>query len=205
MFSNKKIINIIGIVFLITLCILSYSATFIILFFAICFLFIIIKFNKLFFSLVLICIYILLNTNYVNYDFIVKINNLANLTNTINLSSLTYLYGIESAINNILNSGLFGLGINMMGCDTLSLNINMKYFYENLLIELSRITSEGKVVNYNDGSFLLSKYFSEIGIFSILFIIILYLYPIYKLYLLIRNNKYSESFFNMLFVFFILI
>ena len=116
-----------------------------------------------------------------NEDLTLRVTDILFNPTNINLSSLVYLYGAEEAIINFQQSSWLGLGINMMGCDVDFQNYG---YYKNLLIVSGRILENGRVVNYNDGSFLLSKIVSEFGIFSLYFIFIIFLYPIIKLTLI---------------------
>ena len=72
-----------------------------------------------------------------------------------NLSSLVWLNGWSSAFDYLVNSNYFGVGFNLMGFGVDPSTIGA---YSDVIYEAS-----GGYLNYNDGSFLISKILSEAG------------------------------------------
>jgi hypothetical protein len=138
------------------------------------------------------------NSEYFYNDYLVKLNNIFNISDSLNLSALVYMYGLELLFYNSFISSGFGLGINMMGCDILG---NSLSYYGNQLFILDRVIDSGKLVNYNDGSFLFSKIISEFGFFGLLIIFLIYIYPIYKLFKLIKCEHKPNYIYKFLFIF----
>ena len=81
----------------------------------------------------------------------------------LNLSLLVYLNGWEMAKENLLLTNYLGLGLNRMGCNG---------SFEGVLGDAIEAIS-GSRLNFNDGSFLVSKVVSELGVFGILIIALL--------------------------------
>ena len=202
-FSNSSKNFYLAIFFLSFFLLFNYSATtFFLIFFTISIVFLlhIIKgklslLGLIFFIIPLIFIF---NSEYFYNDYLVKLNNIFNVGDSLNLSALVYMYGFELLFYNSFISSGFGLGLNMMGCDILG---NSLSYYGNQLFILDRVTDSGKLVNYNDGSFLFSKIISEFGFFGLLFIFLIYIYPIYKLFILIKCDYKPDFIYKFLFIF----
>jgi len=108
--------------------------------------------------------------------FFSRINGVINPHSAANLSSLVYLNGWLMAKENLISSGYLGLGINRMGCDPLP---------QTALSYVLNGTSNSRPLNYNDGSFIVSKMISEFGLFSVLILIWLF----YRLFSSIKDIK----------------
>lgn len=89
-----------------------------------------------------------------------------------NLSVLVYLNGWEIARENLVSSNYLGLGLNRMGC-----NGNFAGVFGDAIEQLS-----GSRLNFNDGSFLVSKVVSELGVLGIAVVAWLSSFVLYKLY-----------------------
>lgn len=76
----------------------------------------------------------------------------------LNLSSLVYRNGWESAIMDLKRSSGMGLGFNRMGCDPLPETATAE------ILEQLEVREQ----NFNDGSFVLAKMISEFGVFGLL-------------------------------------
>jgi hypothetical protein len=202
-FSNSSKNFYLAIFFLIFFLLFNYSATTFILTFitvSIVFLLYILKGKLSVLRLIyfIIPIIFILNSEYFYNDYLVKLNDIFIFGDSLNLSSLVYMYGFELLFYNSFISTGFGLGLNMMGCEILG---NSLSYYGNQLFILDRVTDSGKLVNYNDGSFLFSKIISEFGFFGLIFIFLIYIYPICKLLLLIQCNYEPNYIYKFLFIF----
>ena len=96
----------------------------------------------------------LLATNSGTLSRLEGIINFSDAGNSTNLSSLVYLNGWVAAFQYLRETNLLGVGFNLMGCEG-----GIQTEISSIIIELS-----GAYLNYNDGSFLMSKLISEIGI-----------------------------------------
>lgn len=95
-----------------------------------------------------------------NSDTLARLQGVMNSPSTgnnTNLSSLVYLNGWVAAFQYLSQTNLLGVGFNLMGCEG-----GMQTQISAIIIEVS-----GAYLNYNDGSFLMSKLISEIGIFVV--------------------------------------
>lgn len=91
-------------------------------------------------------------------DFMDRVTSLGNQSTDANVSSVVYVMGWELAIENLHNSGGWGLGFNRMGCEPRPVTDGVE------VLDLLGL-EDG---NYNDGSFLASKALSEMGYFAAL-------------------------------------
>ncbi len=89
---------------------------------------------------------------------LVRIRGILSLTEDSNISSLVYVNGWQMLFANLQATHWLGLGFNSMGCDPRTITPAMEF------LDLSNLGH----LNYNDGSFLLSKLGSELGIVGIL-------------------------------------
>ena len=119
--------------------------------------------RSLVFSIMKISVLFVLLTGLIFYssyaqEFTSRIEGLTTSNVSTNLSSLVYVNGWETAIQNFQNTAGVGLGFNRMGC------------------EPRPFTNTGSILsalqladyNYNDGSFIFSKLLSELGILGAL-------------------------------------
>jgi hypothetical protein len=198
-FSNKRYVVILGLAFGLYFFNKSSSTTFDLLMPISIICGLLVTFKSRLFKFILLIIflvvftYILLNS----IQFSARFSDLFSKSSNANLSSMVYSFGLESALNNFKVSFGFGLGFNMMGC---MIDGNYYNFFEETLKNAGRILGNGRVVNYNDGSFLFSKILSEFGFFSIHILFLMFLYPIYRIYF-IKNRLNIE----LRFIFLILI
>lgn len=101
-------------------------------------------------------------------DILIRVNDIIDLRPDSNLSSLVYANGwqlIESYLNSTHG---FGLGFNAMGCNPRAYTDITNW------LELIQLGDQ----NFNDGSFLFSKFSSEFGIIGIVFFITLTAYTL---------------------------
>ncbi len=146
--------------------ILSASATIFVMV-SLCFVVVILARSKKQFSLTLIFqlmlfllfIVILVQISPYAEELANRITGLVEIDISSNLSSLVYINGWETALQNLQGSNGIGLGFNRMGCDP------------------RPVTSTGDILNvlgladynFNDGSFIFSKLLSELGLIGIVF------------------------------------
>lgn len=168
MFFGNSIERIYVILLAFVLAAISYSSTLIILMVLISFPMLIkvasnVRLNRVL-LLTLFC-YCLAVTGYVlfaNHDeMLLRINDLLDLRPQSNLSSLVFANGWQLLQINLENSDGFGLGFNAMGCNPRA--------YTEISEWLAMIDREDQ--NYNDGSFLFSKFGSEFGYLGVLLFI----------------------------------
>jgi hypothetical protein len=163
--AKKKSDRVWGWVGFIAMTILSASATIFVMVLICIFVVILVRSKKIFtlrnfFQLILILIFFALmakNSPYVE-ELESRFNGLVEIDVSSNLSSLVYINGWETAFHNLQETNGIGLGFNRMGC-------------------IPRpVTNAGDILNllglndynFNDGSFILSKLISELGLFGIL-------------------------------------
>lgn len=98
-----------------------------------------------------------------------------------NLSSLVWLNGWSSAFDYLMNSNYFGVGFNLMG---FGVDPSVIGAYSDVIYEAS-----GGYLNYNDGSFLVSKVLAETGILGLLLLGYVLFYAFDKFKDLYKNRK----------------
>ena len=96
-----------------------------------------------------------------------------------NITNLTYKQGWEFIYVNLLNSKFFGIGYQMMGSEKMYLGETYK-----LIFDVTQ-TYSGK--NISDGSFVMSKFIVEFGIFGLL-VSLLYIKFIISFILRLKKN-----------------
>ena len=91
-----------------------------------------------------------------------------------NMSSMVYVNGWVQLNAYLSETNFFGLGFNNMGCNG---PIDTKYFH--YIYKMSDM-----YLNYNDGSFLISKFGSEFGLLGLLFLLssVLFVYKSFNAY-----------------------
>jgi len=117
-------------------------------------------------------------------ETLVRFNDVSDLSDSSNLSSLVYANGWQLLQKNIVNTAGLGLGFNAMGCiprpDT------------EVTRWLAALNLEDQ--NYNDGSFMLSKVGSEFGYFGVFFILAIALYSLGVLFMVGRARTFGDNF-----------
>lgn len=83
-----------------------------------------------------------------------RITGVMNVSDDENISSLVYINGWQLLIANMQSSGGLGIGFNAMGCEPRPITFAMTLLDRH----------ERGDLNYNDGSFLVSKIGSELGV-----------------------------------------
>jgi O-antigen ligase len=87
-------------------------------------------------------------------EFTVRVADIAQIDNEANISSVVYVNGWESAMQNLRTTQGFGLGFNRMGCDP------RPETTAGTVLEFLEVAD----LNYNDGSFIVAKMLSELGL-----------------------------------------
>lgn len=87
-------------------------------------------------------------------DFVDRVQSLGTQSAEANVSSVVYVMGWELAAENLRNTGGWGLGFNRMGCQPRPFTDGVE------VLDLLGL-EDG---NYNDGSFLIAKALSELGL-----------------------------------------
>ena len=123
----------------------------------------------------------------VNYDKFVaptqeRIAGVIAMNEAKNLSSLVYVQGWEDAGANFLRTNGLGLGFNMMGCTPLP-DVSAR----------STITQFNLALNAEDGSFLVSKIVSEMGVIGILFFVAIIWWWLRVEKNIRKYNSYAET------------
>lgn len=121
-------------------------------------------------------------------ETLLRFNDVSDLSDASNLSSLVYANGWQLLEKNLESTSGFGLGFNAMGCGPRP--------YTEVTQWLMAINLEDQ--NYNDGSFMLSKIGSEFGYFGIALLIIAAIYALTKLFLFGRRGKADANFIYLL-------
>jgi hypothetical protein len=117
------------------------------------------KIHQLIFCLLSVLVLVAIGIYVTPYrvEFISRVSGLFHVTSRSNASSLVYIYGWEVAWKNFVGTHWLGLGFNRMGCVPIPA-VDVDWF-----LKINDIVG----VNYNDGSFTVSKLISEMGILSI--------------------------------------
>lgn len=87
-------------------------------------------------------------------DFLQRLTGLGEISTGSNVSSLVYINGWQTALDNLDASGLIGLGLNRMGCEPRPVTDVTE------ILEFFQLED----ANYNDGSFTFAKLLSELGV-----------------------------------------
>lgn len=101
---------------------------------------------------------LVLNSPYVD-EFASRIAGFAQVDASSNLSSLVYINGWETALQNLQATYGVGLGFNRMGCEPRPESDS------GALLEYLGVSDQ----NYNDGSFIMAKLLSELGFLGLTF------------------------------------
>ena len=99
-----------------------------------------------------------------------------------NLSSLVYLNGWLAAFEYLKQTRYFGIGFNLMGCEG-GIETDLK----SAIVHLA-----DAYLNYNDGSFLLSKMLSEFGLLSIFILLFLSFNFLKMFHLILISTLYKR-------------
>lgn len=121
-------------------------------------------------------------------ETLLRFNDVSELSDASNLSSLVYANGWQLLEKNIESTSGLGLGFNAMGCSPRP--------YTEVTPWLMAINLEDQ--NYNDGSFMLSKIGSEFGYFGLILLIIVAIYALIKLFLFGRRGEFDANFIYLL-------
>lgn len=121
-------------------------------------------------------------------ETLLRFNDVSNLSDASNLSSLVYANGWQLLDKNLESTSGLGLGFNAMGCSPRP--------YTEVTQWLMAINLEDQ--NYNDGSFMLSKIGSEFGYIGIILLIISAIYALIKLFLFGKRGKFDTNFIYLL-------
>lgn len=151
----------------------SYSSSGLFLLLAVNSVFIVFIFSRIFiyfrierFQIIIICIgfalVVLLATSAETLVRLEGVINSVSVSESTNLSSLVYINGWLVAFEYLKQTNMLGVGLNLMGCEG--------GVQTQLSPMITRIS--GAYLNYNDGSFLISKLISEVGVFVVPLIII---------------------------------
>ena len=87
-------------------------------------------------------------------EFAARVMDIMQIDNEANLSSVVYVSGWESAVQNLRATQGFGLGFNRMGCDP------RPETEAGAVLEFLQVGD----LNFNDGSFTMAKVLSELGL-----------------------------------------
>jgi len=121
-------------------------------------------------------------------ETLLRFNDVSDLSDASNLSSLVYANGWQLLDKNLESTSGFGLGFNAMGCSPRP--------YTEVTQWLIAINLEDQ--NYNDGSFMLSKIGSEFGYIGITLLIIAAIYALIKLFLFGKRGQFDANFIYLL-------
>jgi hypothetical protein len=159
---------------LIPIFLLSFSSTFIISFLFLLSIHQLRNSRKIFYLICILVPLIILLIGYVDY-INSRVLGVLYFSTTTNQSSLVYIYGWESMFFYLKDSFYLGIGLNGMGLPPLP-EVNSAY--------LLASKDGGDLYRNTDGSFLVSKIISELGLVGLFIIILIYrfLSKTYKIY-----------------------
>lgn len=133
-------------------------------------------------ALALMAVAMIISVSSYREDFAARLSGVTNNVDVqSNISSIVYVNGWETALQNLSNTYGIGLGFNRMGCDPRP-ETDAGEILERLGLEDA---------NYNDGSFTVAKILSELGVFGVA-VWIFAGYLLFRMVRTLRDARYES-------------